>query len=161
MQMQVGVISDTHDYLNPKVFDVFKHVERILHAGDIGSADVIIQLSAIAPIVAVSGNMDTPPVTERYPVDQRVQLAGADIFMTHNGGMLLRSPSEFKARCGPKRPDVFVWGHTHRAEVKHVNGMLTVNPGSASRPMFDLPASVAILTLGPGKRPRAEIVLIE
>ncbi|GAB4350503.1 MAG: metallophosphoesterase [Candidatus Abyssubacteria bacterium] len=161
MQIQVGVISDTHDHLNPKIFDRFKRVERILHAGDIGSLDIVIELSAIAPVIAVSGNMDTPPITQRYPIDQRIQVAGADIFMTHNGGMLLRNQREFRKRCGDKRPDVFVWGHTHRAEVRDVDGMLSVNPGSASRPMFDLPASVAILTLEPGKSPRADIVLVE
>lgn len=159
--MQVGVISDTHDFLNPRLFDVFHGVKHILHAGDITSMDMIIELSAIAPVIAVYGNMDPHDIRMRYPEDQRVLLDGNDIFMTHNGGMLLRNPAMFNTRVGPKRPDVFIWGHTHRAEARFIDGMLSLNPGSASRPMFDLSASVALLTLDPKKPPHAEIITIE
>jgi predicted phosphodiesterase len=75
--------------------------------------------------------------------------------------MLLRSPSIFKSRCGPKRPDVFIWGHTHRAENKMIDGMLSLNPGSAGRPRLGLPSSVAILFLEAGTTPRAEIISLE
>ena len=159
--MRVGVISDTHRYLNPKLFDVFDGVEHIMHAGDIGSMDMIIELSAIAPVFAVRGNMDPPDIATRYPEDQRVQLAGTDVFMTHNGGMLLRSPKMFNARCGRKKPDVFIWGHTHRAENRLIDDMLSLNPGSAGRPMLNLPSSVALLVLEPNKIPSAEIVILE
>jgi predicted phosphodiesterase len=105
--------------------------------------------------------MDLPDIVTRYPEDQRVQLAGTDAFMTHNGGMLLRSPSLFNARCGTKRPDVFVWGHTHRAESKVIDNMLSLNPGSAGRPMLNLPSSVALLTLESNESPSAEIIILE
>jgi putative phosphoesterase len=161
VKIRVGVISDTHGHLNPKVFDLFADVGRILHAGDVNTMDMIIELSAIAPVIAVHGNMDVHEVASRYPEDVRVQLAGNDVFMTHNGGMLLRSPSIFKARCGPKRPDIFVWGHTHRSENKVIDGMLSLNPGSAGRPRLGLPSSVAILVLESGRPPRAEIEILE
>jgi putative phosphoesterase len=122
--------------------------------------DVIFNLSAIAPVIAVRGNMDTAEISSTYPEDHRLQLAGTDVFITHNGGMLLRSPNAFRARCGPKRPDAFIWGHTHRAENRVIDGMLSLNPGSAGKPMFDLPASVAVLNLEPGQPPRAEIVTL-
>jgi len=157
--MRIGVISDTHGYVNPKVFDTFKGVEKIMHAGDIGPMDVIIELSAIAPVIAVRGNMDAADIATRYPENQRVQLAGVDVFMTHNGGMLLRNPAMFAERCGSKRPEVFIWGHTHRPESKMIDGMLSLNPGSA-KPMLDLPSSVAILTLDPKEVPRAEIIML-
>ena len=159
--MLIGVISDTHGYLNPKVFDLFEGVERIMHAGDISTMDMIIELSAIAPVIAVHGNMDPIEIASRYPEDVRVRLADNDVFMTHNGGMLLRSPSVLKARCGPKRPDVFIWGHTHRSENKIVDDMLSLNPGSAGRPRLGLPSSVALLTLEPKKPPQAEIIMLE
>lgn len=158
--MRTGVISDTHDYLNPRLFDVFDGVEHILHAGDINSMDMIIELSVIAPVIAVHGNMDPHDVSTRYPQDRRIQLAGNDIFMTHNGGMLLRNRKIFDDRCGHKIPDVFIWGHTHKAENKMINGMLSLNPGSASRPMLELSPSVAILTIEPNKPPHAEIVFL-
>ncbi len=158
--MRIGVISDTHDYLDPKVFDIFDGVERIMHAGDIVSMDIIIKLSAIAPVIAVRGNMDSSEITAHYPEDQRVQLGGADIFMTHNGALLLRRPQVFAQRCGPRRPDVFIYGHTHRAENKMMENMLTVNPGSA-RATMGLPASVAVLYLEPAEAPHAEIITLE
>ena len=158
--MRVGVISDTHGHVDPTLFDVFVNIDRILHAGDIHTMDVIIELNSIAPVTAVHGNMDPPDVAARYPEDKRLQLAGIDVFMTHNGGMLLRSSKLFRERCGQKRPDVFIWGHTHKAENKMLDGMLSLNPGSASRPMLDLPASVAILTLEPDAPPQAEILLL-
>ncbi|RJP23563.1 MAG: metallophosphoesterase [Candidatus Abyssobacteria bacterium SURF_5] len=155
--MRIGVLSDTHNHLSPKIFDVFAGVDQIMHAGDIVSMDIIIELSAIAPVIAVCGNMDSPEIAARYPQDQRVVLAGVDIFMTHNGGMLLRSPKLFEARCGPKRPDVFIWGHTHRVENRWIDTMLSLNPGSA-RAMLGLSASVALLELHPHKMPQAEII---
>ncbi|MBI4831666.1 MAG: metallophosphoesterase family protein [Candidatus Lindowbacteria bacterium] len=159
--MRVGVISDTHGYLNPKVFEVFKEVEHIFLAGDIGSMDIIIHLNAIAPVTAVHGNMDPSDILLRYPEDQRVQLTGFDVFMTHNAAMLLRRPDVFRVRCGPKRPDVFIGGHTHRAENRIIEGMLSLNPGSAGKPMLDSPSSVGLLTLESGRSPHAEIVILE
>jgi hypothetical protein len=159
--MRVGVLSDTHGYIDPKIFDLLKGVERILHAGDITTNDVIDELSAIAPVIAVHGNMDYPEIVSRHEEDLRISLAGADIFMTHNGGMLLRSPSIFEKRVGPKRPDVFIWGHTHRPENKMIGDMLSLNPGAACKPRGEHPATVAILTLEPGKKPQAEILSLE
>jgi hypothetical protein len=158
--MRIGVLSDSHDYLDPRIFDIFEGVERIMHAGDIVSMDIIIELSAIAPVIAVRGNMDSHEIAAHYPEDQRLQLAGADIFMTHNGGLLLRNPKIFRKRCGPRRPDVFVWGHTHRAEIKFIDSMLSLNPGSCKQ-MLGLPASVALLDVSPDEKPRAEIVILE
>ena len=159
--MLVGVISDTHGYLNPKLFDLFYGVEHILHAGDINTMDMIIELSAIAPVIGVHGNMDSSDIVVHYPEDRRIRLAGTDIFITHNGGMLLRSPAIFKSRCGPKKPDVFIWGHTHRAENRVIDGMLSLNPGSAGRPRLGLPSSVAILILEPGQSPQARIEILD
>lgn len=159
--MRVGVLSDTHGYVNPRLFDLFEGVDRILHAGDITTIDIVDELTAIAPVVAVHGNMDYPEIVARYPEDQRIKLAGVDIFMTHNGGMLLRSPSNFKARVGRKRPDVFVWGHTHRTDNRMIEGTLSLNPGPAGRARVDHSPSAAILTLEPGEPPRAEIFKLD
>jgi hypothetical protein len=159
--MRVGVVSDTHGYLNPMLFELFEGVERILHSGDITTLDVIDELSVIAPVVAVHGNMDYPEVVVRYPEDQRLELGGADIFMTHNGAMLLRSSPNFKTRIGRKRPDVFIYGHTHRIDNKLIDGMLSLNPGPAGKARVDHSPSAAILTLEPGEPPSAEIIMLD
>jgi putative phosphoesterase len=158
--MRVGVLSDTHNFLDPRIFDIFQGVERIMHAGDVVSMDIIIELSAIAPVIAVRGNMDASDISSRYPEDQRIQLAGNDIFMTHNGALLLRRPQLFEQRCGSKRPDVFIYGHTHRVENRMIDSMLSLNPGSA-RAMMGLSASVAVLTLELTEKPHAEIFVLE
>lgn len=158
--MLIGVLSDTHDYLAPGIYSIFEGVERIMHAGDIVSMDIIIELSAIAPVIAVRGNMDSADIGMHFPEDQRIQLSGADVFMTHNGALLLRRPQLFEERCGPKRPDVFIYGHTHRAENRMIENMLSLNPGSA-RAGLGLPASVALLTLEPNQIPRAKIIILE
>jgi len=159
--MRVGVISDTHGYVSPRLFELFEGVERIMHAGDITTMDVITELSAIAPVVAVHGNMDYSEVVSRYPEDLKIELAGLYVFMTHNGGMLLRNPAAFEARCGPNRPAVFIWGHTHRPENRMIGGMLSLNPGSAGRPRSSHPSTAAILTLEPGRAPSAETLTLE
>jgi hypothetical protein len=158
--MRVGVVSDTHGYVNPGLFELFEGVERILHAGDITTLDVMKELSAIAPVIGVRGNMDYPEVVARFPEDQRFDLGGADIFMTHNGAMLLRNPSSFKARVGRKRPDVFIYGHTHRIDNRIIEGMLSLNPGPAGKARVDHLPSAAILTLEPGEPPGAEIIML-
>jgi putative phosphoesterase len=159
--MRVGVVSDTHGYVNPRLFELFDGVERIMHAGDITTIDVIDELSTIAPVIAVHGNMDYPEIVTRFPEDQRITLADNDIFMTHNGGMLLRSQANFEARVGSRRPDIFIWGHTHRPDNRVIDGMLSLNPGPAGKPRADHPASSAILTLEAGQAPRAEIILLD
>ena len=159
--MRVGVVSDTHGFVNPKLFELFDGVEQIMHAGDITTINVIDELGAIAPVIAVHGNMDYPEIVTRYPEDQRIKLADNEIFMTHNGGMLLRSPSNFQARVGSRRPDVFIWGHTHRSENRMIDGMLSLNPGPAGKPRAEHPSSAAIITLEPGEAPQAEIISLD
>jgi predicted phosphodiesterase len=105
--------------------------------------------------------MDYPEIVTRYPEDQRIILADNEIFMTHNGGMLLRSPPSFRARVGSKRPNIFIWGHTHRSENRMIDGMLSLNPGPAGSPRAEHPSSAAIITLEPGETPRAEIFSLE
>lgn len=159
--MRVGVVSDTHGYVNPRLFELFEGVERIVHAGDITTIDVIEELSAIAPVIAVHGNMDYPEIVTLYREDERVRLAGADVFITHNGALLLRNRSAYESRIGSKRPDVFIWGHTHQPDNRMIEGMLSLNPGPAGKPRAGTVSSAAILILEPGKPPTAEIMMLK
>lgn len=126
--MVVGIISDTHGSLPQSVASVFEGVERIVHAGDVGSQRVLDELEAIAPVVAVRGNMDHGELEWRLPDTATVRLAGHRLFVSHVVGA---SPDP---RSGI---DVVISGHTHRSRVHRAEGVLFVNPGSAGSPGRD------------------------
>lgn len=143
--MRIGLISDTHGMLRPQVFDRLSGVERILHAGDVGPADLLVELEALAPVTAVWGNTDTFDVRERVEAMARVELAGRRVVLLH--GHQLGSPTPDGLRRAVPDADIIVYGHTHRPLIDEENGVLVVNPGAAGAARFGIPPSVAILSL--------------
>lgn len=144
--MRVGLISDTHGRLRPEVFRRFDGVDRIVHAGDIGPADLLIDLEAIAPVTAVYGNADGFDVRERVPEIAELDLAGLAVVVMH--GHQLGSPTPEGLRAARPGADVIVYGHTHRPLVdESAGGALVVNPGAAGAARFGIPPSLGILTV--------------
>lgn len=143
--MRIGLISDTHGRLRAEVFDLFRPVERILHAGDIGGMSLLVELEAIAPVTAVFGNTDGFDVRAEVPAVAALELAGRKVVVVH--GDQLGSPTPDGLRRAHPDADIIVYGHTHRPLVDDASGVLVVNPGSAGAPRFGIPPSVAILTL--------------
>ena len=155
--MRLGVISDTHGLLRPEVFDVFKEVDHILHAGDVGPAEILTELEAIAPVTAVYGNTDGWDLRGRLPQVASIRLDGFDIIVTH--GDQFGSPTPEKLNAAFPEAEIIVFGHTHRPLLKLVDVVVTVmNPGGAGPQRFDLPPSVGIMELEPGIPPRARLV---
>jgi hypothetical protein len=139
--MSIGVISDTHDYLDPKVAELFKGVNHILHAGDIGLPWLVLQLEEIAPVTAVLGNTDA---FSQFKETELVQLEGKKFLVHHV--VDVRAPSDpIKRRIVREDPDVVVFGHTHKPFCQTFGRTLYLNPGYAGRQRFDLPRTVAIL----------------
>lgn len=140
--MKIGVISDTHNFLDPGIPELFSGAGHILHAGDIGLPGILAQLATIAPVSAVAGNTDDPSL--RYPQTMTVEVAERKFFIQH-----IIHPYDMAARREPDftrvRPDVIVFGHTHKRFCETLDGMLYLNPGYAGRPKFGLERSVAIL----------------
>lgn len=132
---RIGVLSDTHGYFDPKIARFFSECDEIWHAGDIGDYDVVVQLSRIAPVVAVYGNIDNASIRSRYPGHQRQVREGLDIWMTHIGGY----PGNYDPRVKPEiysiPPGLFISGHSHILKVMpdHQNHLLHINPGAAGR----------------------------
>lgn len=152
--MLIGVISDTHGKFHPAIPAHFAGVEHILHAGDIGKSEILVQLAAIAPVLAVTGNVDWGgPLDRRHPRVQQVKLGGCTIYMTHIGGR----PDEMQQRLPTPRPDVYICGHSHIALLERRDDVLYLNPGSAGAPRFGRPPSLARLAIHDG---RAEAELI-
>jgi putative phosphoesterase len=155
--MRLGVIADTHGLLRPEVFDVFRDVDHILHAGDLGPIDVLIELESLAPVTAVYGNTDGPDVRSRLLQVAQVELDGFRIVVTH--GDQLGSPTPDKLHAAFPEAEILVFGHTHRPLLTLVDVVVTViNPGGAGPRRFDLPPSVGILELEPGIPPRGRLV---
>ncbi|HET7109287.1 MAG TPA: metallophosphoesterase family protein [Gemmatimonadales bacterium] len=155
--MRLGIISDTHGLLRPEVFDVFKEVDHILHAGDVGPPEILTELEAIAPVTAVYGNTDGWDLRARLPQVASIRLEGFDIVVTH--GDQLGSPTPEKLNAAFPEAEIIVFGHTHRPLLTLVDVVVTVmNPGGAGPQRFDLPPSVGIMELEPGIPPRARLV---
>jgi putative phosphoesterase len=159
--MRLGVISDTHGMLRPEVFEVFKEVDHIFHAGDIGSLDILTELEAIAPVTAVFGNTDGFEVRAKVPRVAMIQLDGFDIVVTH-GDQFGRGVPSVELHAAYPAADILIHGHTHIPKLELVDVVVTVmNPGGAGAQRFDIPPSVGILELEAGIPPRGRLVAME
>lgn len=155
--MRLGLIADTHGRVRPGVHELFKRVDVILHAGDVGGAEVLEELELLAPVTAVFGNVDTGALRRRLPKVAEIELDGFVIVVTHGDQLASRTPEAFKAAF-PKA-DVIVFGHTHRPLIHDLpDYTVVVNPGAAGPARFDLKPSVAIMETEPGIPPRVRIV---
>jgi putative phosphoesterase len=146
MPLTIGLISDTHGLLRSDVATAFRDVDLVLHAGDVGSLDVLDELRTMAPVHAVYGNVDDP-WTPGLEQSLWLTLEGWSIVVTH-GHLLRRLAPE--ALLHHFDAGIVVYGHTHRPLVHRAEGRLVVNPGAAGPRRFDVVPSVARLVLSPG-----------
>lgn len=155
--MRLGIIADTHGLLRPEVFEVFAEVDQILHAGDIGSPDLLTELEAIAPVTAVYGNCDGFDLRSRVPAVVETRIEGLDFLLIH--GDQFGQPTPEKIHRAYPAAEVIIYGHTHQPLLTTVDLVVTVmNPGGAGHRRFDLPPSVGIMELEAGLPPRARLV---
>src|SRR3954463_3100493 len=155
--MRLGVIADTHGLLRPQVFDAFAEVDHILHAGDLGSLDVLTALQTLGPVTAAYGNTDGFGLRNVLPQVATVELDGFDIVVTH--GDQLGSPTPEALNATFPDAQIIVYGHTHKPLLTLVDVVVTVmNPGGAGHRRFGLPPSVGILELEPGIPPRGRVL---
>lgn len=130
---RIALLSDTHNYLDPKIFNYFENCDQIWHAGDIGTIGIADELKKIKPLIAVYGNIDGADVRRVYPKNHRFLCEQVDVFMTHIGGYPTRYHAEALAeikRCPPK---LFICGHSHILKVQFdkTYNLLHINPGAA------------------------------
>jgi putative phosphoesterase len=142
--MIVGVISDTHGLLRPQAVDALRGADLILHAGDIGTAEVLAGLRDIAPTTAIRGNVDTAIWATTLPATDVVSVGGLEIYMLHDRAALDLDPKAAGFAA-------VVSGHTHRPGAEVRDGVLYLNPGSAGPRRFTLPVTVARLTIAGGR----------
>lgn len=143
--MKLGVISDTHNFFDPQLPALFWGVEHLLHAGDVGAPRLLSALRQVAPVTAVAGNTDDPGLC--YPLTQVLTLAGRRFLLHHI--VKPHEPSEsLKELLARERPNMVVFGHTHKPFDEVINGTRFFNPGYAGKSRFGMPRSVAILHCG-------------
>jgi len=137
--MKIGLISDTHTYLDPKVFDHFKNVDEIWHAGDIGTMALADELARFKPLRGVYGNIDDRELQVRFPENLWMEIEGVSVLMTHIGGSPPNYNPRVKKLLKEKTPQLFICGHSHILRIKRdaaLNNMLFVNPGAAGQHGF-------------------------
>ena len=149
---RIGLLSDTHSYLDPQIFTHFETCDEIWHAGDVGVLTVVEQLLAFRPLRAVSGNIDKESTD--LPVNQRFTVEGLDIWMTHIGG----TPPSYNPTIRPaltaNPPDLFICGHSHILKVVRdstKNNLLFINPGAAGKTGFHKIRTAIRFSLDAGK----------
>ena len=149
---RVGLLSDTHSYLNPAISDHLAECDEIWHAGDIGSVEVADQLEAIKPLRAVYGNIDGGPLRQRYPQHLHFECEGVKVYLTHIGGYPGRYPAWLKEVLRQKDPDLFICGHSHILKVMpdKVYNLLHINPGACGREGFHKMSTIMRFTLEDG-----------
>ncbi len=150
----IGIISDTHGLLRDQVRSRLCDCDTIIHAGDVGSQSVLMELRQIAPlVVAVRGNVDAGQWAKELKEQERLEIEGRAIWVVHDIGTLaldLRSAGI----------DVVIHGHSHKPAIVHEDGILYINPGSAGPRRFQLPVSMAVFHIQPGGETLGELIEI-
>lgn len=141
--MIIGIISDTHGLLRPEAVELLRGSEHIIHAGDIGSPEIIPELRKIAPITAIRGNVDTQAWAQSFAETEVVELDGVDLYIIHDANALDLNPQAAGFAA-------VISGHSHQPKQEVKNGVLYFNPGSAGPRRFKLPISVGRLVIADG-----------
>ena len=134
---RIGLLSDTHSFLDERLFEHFKDCDEVWHAGDVGTRQIVDQLAAFKPLRAVLGNIDSRQIG--LPEHQRFEIEGLRIWMTHIGGVPPRYNPAVRPELQSNPPAIFICGHSHILRVlrdpQHAN-LLYINPGAAGKEGF-------------------------
>jgi putative phosphoesterase len=159
--MKIGLISDTHSHLDPKVLEHFRNCDEIWHAGDIGDAAVIDQLRAIKPVKAVYGNIDSAELRVAWPEDLRMTIEGVQVLMTHIGGTPPTYNPRVRKLLAQETPQIFICGHSHILKIGRdpaLGNMLFVNPGAAGTHGFHIMKTIVRFEISNGEVRNMEVI---
>ena len=158
--IKIGLMSDTHSFLDPKIYEYFKDVDEIWHAGDIGDITVADALEKFKPLRAVYGNIDNQLVRGRYPENLRWNTEGVEVWMTHIGGYPGKYPARIKDDLRTLSTDLFICGHSHILKImpdKNFN-LLHINPGACGNEGFHKIKTLVRFEINDGKFQNMEVV---
>lgn len=162
--MKLGILSDTHGYFHPAIPDYLAGVDLILHAGDVGTTDVLDRLETIAPVRAVWGNVDGRAIRLRTEHVMRTELEGLHVWMTHIGGTPGRWNGAIDEMLRTEPPDLFVCGHSHILRIERIRdlgNMLYINPGAAGRQGIHRVKTLVLLHVEDTTATQAQVVHLD
>jgi uncharacterized protein len=130
--VQIGLMSDTHSYLDPKIFDYFDQCDEIWHAGDIGTLALADKLAAFKPLRAVFGNIDNKEIQLVYPLDLHFEIEGLTVYITHIGGYPSKYTPRVKNNLDVYHPRLYICGHSHILKIMpdKPRNLIHMNPGA-------------------------------
>jgi uncharacterized protein len=159
--MKIGLLSDTHGYLDPRIFDHFKDCNEVWHAGDIGDVSVADALENFKPFRAVYGNIDDIHIQVRYPEDLFFECEEVKVWLTHIGGSPPNYNPRVKKILRQQIPDLFICGHSHILKIKRDNSMsnmLYLNPGAAGSQGFHSMRTIVRFNIDASKIDKMEVI---
>jgi uncharacterized protein len=157
---KIGILSDTHGFLDEQVFSYFKDVDMIWHAGDIGTRDVTDKLKAFKPLAAVYGNIDGHELRAEFPEVQRILVEGCKIMIVHIAGAVGKYTAQVSKLIQHEKPDILVCGHSHIVKVMKdpKYGFLHINPGAAGTHGFHKVKTIIRFEIENGKPQKMELI---
>ncbi|MEX2435381.1 MAG: metallophosphoesterase family protein [Balneolaceae bacterium] len=159
--VKIGLIADTHNYLDPQIAEYFSDRDEIWHAGDFGAIAISDELNKIAPVIGVYGNIDGQDIRKTYPLHQRFEREGVQVWITHIGGIPGRYCIPIREELGKNPPDLFICGHSHILKIardQSLNKMLYMNPGAAGKQGFQVYRTVVRFSVHEGKVQDVEVI---
>lgn len=159
--MEIGLISDTHSYLDPRVFKLFEDCDEVWHAGDFGNGVAESLIEKFASVRGVYGNIDDDSIKDRFPEDLRFDCEGIDIWMTHIAGRPGRYDKRVLAELKRNPPDVLICGHSHILHIEtdsRFNDMQYINPGAAGHHGFHVERTLLKFTVSDGELSRIRLI---
>ena len=159
--IKIGLISDTHHYLDPQVTEYFADRDEIWHAGDFGNIEIASELQNIAPLLGVYGNIDGQDIRNEFPLHQRLNREGLEIWITHIGGIPGRYCIPIREEINTNPPDLFICGHSHILKIARdhsLGKMIYMNPGAAGRQGFQVFRTVVRFSIDQGRLKDVEVI---
>ncbi|MBX0331988.1 metallophosphatase family protein [Pontibacter sp. HSC-14F20] len=159
--MKIGLLSDTHDYIDDQILRLLGDRDEIWHAGDFGTATVAERLSEVAPLRGVYGNIDGQDIRSLYPKVLRFTANGLDVLMTHIGGYPGKYHPDIRQEIKANPPGLFITGHSHILKImpdKSLNNLLHLNPGAAGRHGFHKVRTMIRFSIEAGQLRNLEVI---
>lgn len=158
--MKVGLLSDTHNFLDENIYKYFEECDEIWHAGDIGSIEIADQLSNFKLFRAVYGNIDGFSLRHKYPEELVFEIEGLRVFITHIGAYPPKYNRIIRSRLDEINPGLFICGHSHIAKIMNdtERKLLHINPGAAGRQGFHHMRSIVRFNILGGKIENIQLI---
>lgn len=162
--IKIGLISDTHNYLDPQILEFFEGCDEIWHAGDFGNIQIAEQLKKVAPVIGVYGNIDGEDIRSEFPLHQRFEREGMKIWITHIGGVPGRYCLPIREELENDPPELFICGHSHILRISRdqkLGNMLYMNPGAAGKQGFQSHRTIIRFQINSGKIHNVEVINLD